>query len=120
MATYPGVFERFQYPHSCCLVATFSSVDLDGSHNTATIDVSEYRLVGYQLDNATGSHTDHVVRVEVSNDDALWWSAGYSSGGGQNYVEENIVVGTRYMRIDVSTAETGGASTGHIIVVAKG
>lgn len=120
MAVFPGVVERFQFPHRTQIVATYADVDTnDATTVTEPLDVCEFSLVGLHFASSTGSHTTRTIRLQAGNDKVNWWNiGGFSTAAGGQLVVEDIHYGCRWVRAQCNNAE-GAASTMNVILTAK-
>lgn len=82
---------------------------------TAALDCSEARRVGVQVTGATGTHSTHVVELQVSVDDTNYYAISTEVTG--EGVAEVETAATK-VRAKVKTAE-GTAATADIVVYAK-
>jgi len=85
---------------------------------TPTIDIDGRTIVSFGIYSDAGAHATHVVTLQCSLDGTNWHNVTDASITGIGIVG-SVTVGTRYVRLKVSTAE-GASSTIDWILQAKG
>jgi hypothetical protein len=99
--------------------ACISDTGLD-ANDTSTVstvlDVLENRYISFDVQDNSGTHSNHVITLQISFDNSTWYNTS-STKTGTGFVE-NVQVTARYVRLKVTTAE-GSASIVDINIHAK-
>ena len=96
------------------------TIDLEGTNSTASLNISEAQNVVFQV-LETGFNTDWVCTLECSLDDTNWQVIADQTVAFNTSppLKATTPVNAKFVRITVTTTETGGTSTGAVIIQAK-
>ena len=89
----------------------------DSDAVTASIDISEFRTVSYEVHLSTGAIGDTVIQLQCSCDDVEWFNIANTEQTRQG-IFPGVNINTRYVRAKVKTVG-GGEGTVHIHFQAK-
>jgi len=92
------------------------ALDANASSATAAIDLELAKEVFFTVEDDTGSHTTHVLTLQMSADGTNWHNHGSAAVTGLGF--SSGTVGARWCRIAVTTLQ-GGASTVNVRVNAR-
>ncbi len=93
------------------------NVDANANTVTASIDMNFARDLAFQVIANSGSHSNHVVKLQVSMDDSNWFTTSQSITG-VGITPTSFMNLARYARLKVTTAE-GAPSTVDLTLQAK-
>ena len=84
---------------------------------STSLEIKENDTTSMQVIANTGGNTTHIIDLQCSSDNANWHNVVSGSVVGTG-IATGLIVGARYIRARVSTAE-GGASTVDVYLQAK-
>ena len=88
----------------------------DDTQATASLDLELAREVFVAVEAASGAHTNHVLKIQMSADNVNWHTHGSATVTGVGFMTGTV--GSRWMRVKVTTEEAG-ASTVNVRVNAR-
>ena len=89
----------------------------DNTKATGALDLDLARHVFVSIEDDSGAHTTHVLKIEMSADGTTWHQHGSATTTGLGFMEGTV--DSRFVRVKVTTEE-GGASLVDVIIQAKG
>jgi len=104
-------------PSSTFIEDIQTNVDANANTTTSSMDIRNASFLRFQVAAKTGTHTTHVIALEVSMDGTIWntTEVNVTGTGMSNTSSRNVA---RYVRFKVSTVE-GAASTVDLILQGK-
>jgi len=58
-----------------------TGVDANANTTTPSVDVSNAQFIRFQVTDNTGSHSTHIIRLQVSLDETVWYDTGTTVTG---------------------------------------
>ena len=92
------------------------ALDANAASATAALELELCKEVFFVVEADTGAHTTHVLTLQMSVDGTNWHNHGSATVTGAGF--SSATVGSRYVRVLVTTLE-GGASTVDVRINAR-